>query len=158
MSRRFAAYLLVAAAILTASCKEPLRQSCFRNVSSPGGWKVEDTLKLQLDLRAGEGDMLNICALAEEKVLGEQIRLYLQFISPSGHVYPDTANLRFEKTEGVTVSRKGSYVQFLWPYMKIGKLNMEGSWTILMQRDLKDNPAYSGISGMGVSVSSKDNR
>ena len=91
--------------------------------------------------------------LRQSSFRGQSMRLYLTFISPSDNVYRDTLSLTFEKTEGGEMMDKGGKIQIQWPYMEIGRLSEDGRWTILLQREEEENPAYSQIYGMGISVS-----
>ena len=152
MTLRFALYLLFAA-VLT-SCNEPLEHSCFRNVESLDGWRADDTISLSLDLRKDNFPAtLQLSAEAMEDAMGQDITLYLSFVSPDNHIYRDSATFKFELSEGGNLQKKGRTVQILWPYMHIDKLNTEGKWKILLQRSKEDKEVYSKISGMGVSVS-----
>lgn len=154
MSRTISAYLLCLTLFLLPGCTEPLRQSCFKNVDGIGGWTEDQTISLSLDLADNSQDnILNLCACASEDAQGEEITVYLTFVSPDGESYLDTASLRIEKTDASDFVKNGTEIQILWPYMKIGKLNKEGRWKILLDREKKDKPVYRKIRGMGVSVS-----
>ncbi|MBQ1747533.1 MAG: hypothetical protein II041_02495 [Bacteroidales bacterium] len=118
------------------------------------GWRSDDTIRLSLDLRSDNGfNRLFLSSSAKKQAAGQSMRLYLTFISPSDNVYRDTLSLTFEKTEGGEMMDKGGKIQIQWPYMEIGRLSENGRWTILLQREEEENPAYSQIYGMGISVS-----
>lgn len=152
MVRRTAIYVVLA--LVLAFCQEPLRQSSFRNVDGLFGWRSDDTILLSLDLRSDNGfNRLFLSSSAKKQAAGQSMRLYLTFISPSDNVYRDTLSLTFEKTEGGEMMDKGGKIQIQWPYMEIGRLSEDGRWTILLQREEEENPAYSQIYGMGISVS-----
>lgn len=152
MVRRTAIYVVFA--LVLAFCQEPLRQSSFRNVEGLFGWRNADTIRLSLDLRSDNGfNRLFLSSSAKKQAAGQSMRLYLTFISPSDNVYRDTLSLTFEKTEGGEMMDKGGKIQIQWPYMEIGRLSEDGRWTILLQREEEENPAYSQIYGMGISVS-----
>ncbi len=152
MVRRTAIYVVLA--LVLVFCQEPLRQSSFRNVEGLFGWRNDDTIRLSLDLRSDNGfNRLFLSSSAKKQAAGQSMRLYLTFISPSDNVYRDTLSLTFEKTEGGEMMDKGGKIQIQWPYMEIGMLSEDGRWTILLQREEEENPAYSQIYGMGISVS-----
>lgn len=137
-----------------ASCTQPLHRSCFKNMDGAGGWTEGQTVNLQLDLSdTTSAQTLYISSAAIEDALGKDITIYLSFKSPSGNVYRDTANLKFEKTEAAKIVKQGRRIQILWPYLKIGKLSEEGEWTISLDREKNNNTVYSLIRGMGISVS-----
>lgn len=151
MSKTVAAYILCLLGVAVASCTQPQRSSCFKNMD---GWAEGQTADLRLDLSdTASAQTLFISSSAIEDAMGKDITLYLSFKSPSGNIFRDTVNLNFEKTEESRIIRQGRQIQILWPYLEIGKLSEEGEWTISLDREKNNNTVYSLIRGVGISVS-----
>ena len=144
--------------LFVCSCSEPLKERSFRNVEGLDGWKLNDTLKLSIDLcQPIHSTIFFLQAQTTESAFRENVSEFMVFItfeSPIGRTYRDTAILNLQ--QGSVIEKNGEY-QIQWPYLESTRFNTEGLWHIYIRRATEDNPIYKTIQGMGIAISTEIN-
>lgn len=158
MTNKALVFSLFIGLLLAFSCSEPLKERSFANVEGLDGWKLNDTLKLSIDLRQpAHSTVFFLQAQTTEPAFRETVSEFVVFItfeSPSGRSYRDTAILNLQ--QGSIIEKNGEY-QIQWPYIESTQFNMEGLWHIYIRRAPEDNPIYNTIQGMGIAITTDIN-